>query len=107
MKKFKILNYAVVLRKAKEESDPADQYFSLVKKDDTAHKYKINFFVGLLFQPNFKRNVFAIIAVKYSIMIWKMEEVFDVERKPNTFESQNGQIVTPFVFKYEIRDNEV
>lgn len=107
MKKFKLFNYAVIFRKAKEEANPEEQYFSFVKKEEPAYKYKINFFMGMIFTPSFKRDVFAIIAGKYSIMCWKVEEVFAVESKANTFEAENKQLITPFIFKYEVKPNEV
>lgn len=107
MKKFKLFNYAVIFRKAKEEANPEEQYFSFVKKEDPAYKYKINFFMGMIFTASFKRDVFAIIAGKYSVWFWKMEEVLAVESKVDTFEAENKQLITPFIFKYEIKPNEV
>ena len=107
MKKFKLFNHVFVFRKAKEEANPKDQYFSLTKKNEPENEYKINLFIGFLFTPKLKRNVFAIISLKYSIMFWQVEKTSVAKENGKTFESKNGQLITPLVFKYEIKSNQL
>lgn len=109
MKKFSFFNYAIIIKKAKKEIDPKDQYFVFVKKENPEKKYKIILFLGTIFKKEEKRKLFALISIKYTIAIWNMKAIPSIEMTEKTFELNKGtdNFVTPLIFKYQIKPNEL